>query len=85
MASATATEKAEPRPRWRLWLGSRLGRLIVVLNLLGLAILIAGALILNELGRGLIQARIDGLTTEGEFIANVIVGGATSPEPALSP
>ena len=85
MASATATERAELRPRWRLWLGSRLGRLIVVLNLLGLAILIAGALILNELGRGLIQARIDGLTTEGEFIANVIVGGATSPEPALSP
>ena len=85
MASATVIERAEPRRRWRLWPGSRLGRLILVLNLLGLAILIAGALILNELGRGLIQARIDSLTTEGSFIANVIVGGATSPEPALSP
>ena len=85
MASAIATGKAEPlRPR--RWLpGSRLGRLIVGLNLLGLAILVAGALILNELRRGLVQARIDSLTTQGELIANVLGGAATrgSPEPML--
>jgi two-component system sensor histidine kinase ChvG len=85
MASATATAKPEPRRRRRFWPGSRLGRLIIALNLLGLAILVSGALILNELRRGLVQARIDSLTTQGELIANVIAGAATrgSPEPAL--
>ena len=42
---------------------------------------------LNELSRGLIHAKIDSLTTQGAFIANVIVGAATSgdPAPALDP
>jgi two-component system sensor histidine kinase ChvG len=85
MASATVTGKPEPAPRGGFWPGSRLGRLILVLNILGLTILVAGALILNELRRGLIQARIDGLTTQGELIANVLAGAATegSPEPRL--
>jgi two-component system sensor histidine kinase ChvG len=66
-------------------LGSRLGRLIIVLNLLGLAILIGGALILNELRQGLVNARIDSLTIEGKVISNVIDQYATvgDPEPAL--
>jgi two-component system sensor histidine kinase ChvG len=85
MASATAIVKAEaeadPKPsRWPAP-GSRLGRLIVVLNLLSLAILIGGALVLNELSRGLINAKIDSLTTQGEFIANVIEQAATFGEP----
>ena len=75
MASATDTVKPEAaRGReHRRWTppGSRLGRLIIVLNLLGLMILIGGALVLNELSRGLINAKIDSLTTQGEFIANV--------------
>ena len=85
MASAIDTAKAEPRRPSRFWPGSRLGRLIVALNILGLAILVSGALILNELRRGLVQARIDGLTTQGELIANVLAGAATrgSPEPEL--
>jgi two-component system sensor histidine kinase ChvG len=91
MASATATAKPEAadaeRPRrWSLP-GSRLGRLIIVLNLLGLTILIIGALVLNELRRGLINARLDSLSTQGEFIANVIEQAATigDPAPALDP
>ena len=85
MASDTATAKAETRPRRRLWPGSRLGQLILVLNLLGLAILISGALILNEMRRGLVSARIDGLRTQGDLIANVLGQAAThgDPEPAL--
>src|SRR5262245_34616207 len=66
MASATGTAKPERKRRsYRSrWLpGSRLGRLIIALNLLGLAILITGALVLNELRRGLVNARIDSLTT----------------------
>ena len=85
MASDTVIARPEVK-RVRRWLrGSKLGRLIVALNLLGLAILIAGALILNEFRRGLVQARIDSLTTQGELIANVIGGAATigSPEPML--
>lgn len=80
MASDIDTAKPEPeRSRWRLfWPGSRLGRLILALNLLGLAILISGALVLNELRRGLVQARMDSLTTQGELIANVLGGGATA-------
>ncbi len=85
MASAIATGRAERIRRRRFWAGSRLGRLIVALNILGLAILVVGALTPKELRRGLIQARLDGLTTEGELIANEMEEVATqgSPEPAL--
>jgi two-component system sensor histidine kinase ChvG len=87
MASATATAKADQRPARGLLRRSKLGRLIVILNLLGLAILIAGALILNELRRGLIQARMEGLVTQGQLIASVIGQAATEgdPQPALDP
>lgn len=65
-----------------VWLpGSRLGRFIILLNVLGLAILIAGALVNNELRRGLVNARIDSLTTQGELIAYVIDQAATVGEP----
>ena len=66
-------------------LGSRLGRLIIILNLLGLAILIGGALILNESSQGQIKARQDSLTLQGQLIANVIDQTATlgEPEPSL--
>ncbi|HEY8573627.1 stimulus-sensing domain-containing protein [Phenylobacterium sp.] len=97
MASATDTARAEPaaaerpsergeRRGLRLRLpGTRLGRLIIALNVLGLAILISGALILNELRRGLVEARIDSLTTQGELIATIIDQAATvgEPEPAM--
>jgi len=95
MASATATAKPEPgaeataaphetpRPAsTRRWLpGSRLGRLIILLNILGLVILIAGSLVLNELRQGLVNARIDSLTTQGELMANIIDRAATVGEP----
>jgi two-component system sensor histidine kinase ChvG len=88
MASATAIANPEldagaPRRDW-IPRGSRLGRLIVALNLLGLAILIGGALVLNELSQGLISAKIDSLTTQGAFISNVIEQAATSGDPVPS-
>ncbi|WP_304165208.1 stimulus-sensing domain-containing protein [Phenylobacterium aquaticum] len=90
MASDTDTAKPDPGagPAWRRWLpSSRIGRLIIVLNMLGLAILIVGALVLNELRRGLVNARIDSLTTQGELIATIIDQAATvgEPAPALDP
>jgi two-component system sensor histidine kinase ChvG len=90
MASATDTARPERarRRRGKRWPpGSRLGRLIIALNLLGLAILIAGALVLNELRRGLVNARIDSLTTQGELMATIIDQVATvgEPAPAMDP
>ncbi|MFN7304784.1 MAG: stimulus-sensing domain-containing protein [Phenylobacterium sp.] len=81
---ASDTDTASPEPPRRLWRGppsSRLVRLILALNLLGLAILIVGSLVLNELRRGLVEARIDSLTTQGELIATLIDQAATVGEP----
>lgn len=95
MASATATAKPDRGPASRVrrrprfhWLpGTRLGRLIVALNVLGVAILVAGSLVLNELRRGLVNARIDSLTTQGELMATIIDRAATvgEPQPAMDP
>lgn len=65
MASDTDTAKPDPKsaarkrrpprsgPSFFSWLpGSRLGRFIILLNVLGTAIIIAGSLLLNELRRG---------------------------------
>src|SRR4029453_1236716 len=90
MASATDTGSPErqkpergrrPRGRFRGLPGAALGRVILALNLLGLAILISGALVLNELRRGLVNARVDSLSTQGELIANLINQAATIGEP----
>src|SRR5580704_6762333 len=86
MASVTATARPERARRPRAATPpSRIGRLIIVLNLTGLAILVGGALLLNELRQGLVQARSDSLETEGQLIANVIERNATQgdPQPVL--
>ncbi|MDB5470811.1 MAG: histidine kinase [Caulobacter sp.] len=95
MASATATASPDPQKsearqpdaprrvsRWRFWSrGSRLGRLIVGLNLIGLAVLISGALVLNEIRRGLVEARIDSLSVQGDLIVQLMAEAATQGEP----
>ena len=90
MASDTATEKPEhdrPRLRPRLSAGSRLARLIVLLNLLSLAVLLAGALVVNERQQGLVRARVESLTVQGRFLAEVLAKNATygEPEPTFDP
>jgi two-component system sensor histidine kinase ChvG len=85
VTQGVAPAKPARRWRWRWPVGSRLGRLIITLNLVGLAILVGGALLLNELRQGLVNARIDSLTTQGVLIGKVIDGAATvgEPEPAM--
>jgi len=86
MASVTATARSERARRPRAASPpSRIGRLIIVLNLAGLAILVGGALLLNELRQGLVTARIESLRIEGQLIANVIEKNATvgDPDPLL--
>ena len=53
-------------------LSSSLVRRIVVLNLGGLCVLVAGILVLNEFRAGLIDARLDSLHTQGRIIAGAI-------------
>ncbi|WP_420477906.1 sensor histidine kinase [Brevundimonas sp. FT23028] len=79
MASDTVTARAEPeaatgpRPRRTRWFGgSRLGGLILALNLLSLLILFVGALALNEWQRGLIEARQETLKAQAEMLVRVL-------------
>jgi two-component system sensor histidine kinase ChvG len=90
MASATVTARPErvrrerPVRIRRATAGpSRIGRLIIVLNLVGLIILVGGALLFNQLSRNLIEARISSLRSEGQLMVNVIDKLATTDEPAL--
>lgn len=79
MASDTVTARAEPgapaadRPRRpKRFGGSRLGGLILALNLLSLLILFVGALLLNEWQRGLIEARQETLKAQAEMLVRVL-------------
>lgn len=56
---------------------STLTRMIFLANLLGLIILIAGALTLNQFSRGLIDAKIDNLHSQTRLIANLLGDQAT--------
>lgn len=64
---------------------SRLGRLIFSLNLLGLLILVIGALVLTDLRRGLIHTEQESLIAQGHLMAEVIAELAAEgvPEPKL--
>jgi two-component system, OmpR family, sensor histidine kinase ChvG len=80
MALDTAIAKADPLPSGeeeprrglKRFGGSRLGGLILALNLLSLLILFVGALTLNEWQRGLIEARQETLTAQAELLSNVL-------------
>lgn len=96
MASDTVTAKPDTRQgdeagaRRRLFRfgGSRLGGLILALNLLSLLILFIGALLLNEWSRGLVAARQESLSVQAELLSNVLGDlGITrgEPEPVLDP
>ncbi|MBS0334074.1 MAG: sensor N-terminal transmembrane domain-containing protein, partial [Proteobacteria bacterium] len=50
-------------------------------NIIGLAVLITGVLVLDARRQGLINARLDSLTTQGELIASLIENAATSGDP----
>jgi two-component system sensor histidine kinase ChvG len=81
-ASATAIARPERAGGRR---GGGIAGLILLANMTGLCILIAGALILNELRAGLVQAKLDALRAQGATIVSVLAEAATEgePEPAL--
>ena len=55
----------------------RLTSRIVLLNLLGLIILVTGILYFNQFRQGLIDARVQSLTTQAHIIAAAVAGSAT--------
>jgi two-component system sensor histidine kinase ChvG len=78
MSEAVAREAAPARARWLRWLApQRLTSRIVLLNLLGLIILVAGILYFNQFRQGLIDARVQSLTTQAQIIAAAVAGSAT--------
>ena len=57
---------------------------IVMFNILGLIILTAGILYLNQFQKGLSEARITSLRTQGEIIAAAVAGSATLDTDAIT-
>ncbi|WAC47548.1 sensor N-terminal transmembrane domain-containing protein [Asticcacaulis sp. SL142] len=64
---------------------SRLSRLVLGLNLLGLLVLVVGALALNEFRQGLVENRKESLTAQADTMAEIIAVVATvgDPQPYL--
>ncbi|MCB1377942.1 MAG: stimulus-sensing domain-containing protein [Alphaproteobacteria bacterium] len=75
-AEAPVMAKGPGRLIWRL-APRRLTSRIVILNLLGLVVLVAGILYFNQFRQGLIDARVQSLTTQAHIIAAAIAGSAT--------
>jgi len=63
----------------RAW--SRLSAQILLANLAGLFVLLAGVLVLDQMREGLIEARIANLRSQAELIAGVLEEAATYGEP----
>lgn len=97
MASVTDTARADPpepsedaplRRRLIRFGGSRLGGLILALNLLSLLILLGGALALNEWSTGLIKTRQESLLGQAELLSKVLSDNQYTrgePIPELNP
>jgi two-component system sensor histidine kinase ChvG len=76
--STESTGPAAPqRVGFRHLIPRRLTSRIVFLNLLGLVVLVAGILYFNQFRQGLIDARVQSLTTQAHIIAAAIAGSAT--------
>ena len=83
---ADSTRQNKPVKRGMSLLGSRIARLIFASNMAGLAILIIGAMVLNEMRGGLVVARTNSQTILAQAVSSMLAESATigSPEPALS-
>ncbi len=70
-------QKRERRRRLRSLASSSLARAIFISNMVGLLILMIGALTLNEMRRGLIDTNLQHLYSQAEFITNILASDAT--------
>lgn len=78
-----------PPTRLQAWRGkflsSRIARLIFASNLAGLAVLIVGAMVLNEMRAGFVASKKQDLVAQAEVFSSLIGAGGTTPAPALDP
>ncbi len=65
------------------FLGSRIARLIFASNLAGLAILIIGAMVLNEMRAGFVVSKKQDLVAQAQIFTSLLGEDATTPEPRL--
>ncbi|MCI4645977.1 MAG: sensor histidine kinase [Hyphomonadaceae bacterium] len=84
MAKAPA-RKSRRKKRSSGVIRSRIARLIFASNLAGLAILIVGAMVLNEMRAGLVMSKKTDLEGQAQIFTNLLGGGATlgRPEPMM--
>jgi len=84
MAGRVKTDNRQERRSGGLF-GSRIARLILASNLAGLAILIAGAMILNEMRAGLVVSKKQDLASQAQVFTSLLSEGATvgQPQPLL--
>ncbi len=64
--------------------GSRIARLIFASNLAGLAVLIIGAMFLNEMRAGFVASKKQDLVAQAQVFSSLLSDGATTPEPSLN-
>lgn len=69
--------------RGSMFLGSRIARLIFASNLAGLAILIVGAMVLNEMRAGFVTSKKQDLIAQAQVFTSLLGDAGTTPEPAL--
>ena len=81
LSAAKRRERRRFTPR-RFLLSSRLTQLIIVSNLVGLIILVVGALAMNRFEEGLIQGKVDNITSLAATITTVMGEQATGTEQA---
>ena len=65
-------------------LGSRIARLILASNLAGLAILIIGAMVLNEMRAGFVVSKKQDLVAQAQIFTSLLSEDATTPDPSLN-
>jgi len=66
-------------------LGSRIARQIFASNLAGLAVLIVGAMVLNEMRAGFVTSKRQDLIAQAQVFTSLLGDAGTTPEPALDP
>ena len=66
-----------------MFLGSRIARLIFASNLAGLAVLIIGAMVLNEMRAGFVVSKKQDLVAQAQIFTSLLGEDATTPQPSL--
>lgn len=70
--------------RGSMFVGSRIARLIFASNLAGLAVLIIGAMVMNEVRAGFVVSKKQDLVAQAQIFTSLLGEDATTPVPSLN-